>query len=86
MKNWGKGLCLGTGLLAAATLLGCSSATESPSSASIGGKGNPADEYCVQAGGKVVTRQNADGTYSLCSFSDGVQVDSCELYRANHNG
>lgn len=86
MGNMGKVFFIAGSLLVIGAIQGCSSEPERPNSPMIGGKGNPADAYCVESGGKVISRQNAQGAYSLCSFPDGVQIDTWELYRANHKG
>ncbi|GKX54177.1 hypothetical protein SOASR030_02890 [Leminorella grimontii] len=86
MGNKVKAFYVAASLLAISAIQGCSSEAERSNSPRIGGQGNPADVYCVESGGKVIPKQNAQGAYSLCSFPDGVQVDTWELYRANHKG
>ncbi|AWH87738.1 putative hemolysin [Limnobaculum parvum] len=77
--------CIVSGLFVVALIQGCSSGSKTQDASVIGGKGNPADIYCTSVGGKVQPRQNAKGSYSVCSFKDGIQLDTWELYRANHN-
>lgn len=44
-------------------------------------RGNPADLYCEQVGGKAVTLESANGESSLCQFQDGSSIDSWTLFR-----
>lgn len=74
------------GLFTVGLIQGCSHSGQQNSqhASTIGGKGNPADVYCSQKGGKVQLKQNAKGNYSVCTFPDGLQIDTWDLYRENH--
>ncbi|MBK5072371.1 DUF333 domain-containing protein [Budviciaceae bacterium CWB-B4] len=84
MRKMIKVACITSGLFVAALIQGCSTGSKTQDVSAIGGQGNPADTYCTSVGGKVQPRQNAKGSYSVCSFKDGLQLDTWELYRANH--
>ncbi|AKJ41837.1 putative hemolysin [Pragia fontium] len=84
MSNQLKVICVFLGALGLGLLQGCAVEKNTRDVSTIGGKGNPADVYCSSVGGKVQAKQNVKGAYSVCSFSDGLQVDTWELYRANH--
>jgi uncharacterized protein len=46
------------------------------------GIANPASEHCVELGGEVELREDADGAqHGVCVFPDGVECDEWELYR-----
>ena len=46
------------------------------------GLANPASEHCVEVGGRVDIREDADGNqYGFCVFPDGSECDEWALYR-----
>lgn len=45
------------------------------------GLANPASEYCVSIGGKVVMRDTPDGQAGDCHLADGRVVDEWTLFR-----
>ncbi len=48
------------------------------------GMANPASVYCVEQGGKLVSRETAAGTVSDCHLPDGTVVEEWDFYRKNH--
>ena len=49
------------------------------------GMPNPASVYCIEQGGKLETRSDADGNQSgLCIFPDGTKRNQWDFWRANH--
>jgi inhibitor of cysteine peptidase len=67
--------------LCLAILTGCGSGTtaEQPSEP---GLANPASEYCVEQGGRVEIRADADGAeQGFCVFSDGSECEEWAFHR-----
>ncbi|MDO4642049.1 MAG: DUF333 domain-containing protein [Neisseria sp.] len=49
------------------------------------GMPNPASEYCVQQGGKLEVKKDAEGgEYALCHLPDGTVIEEWEFFRKNH--
>jgi len=49
------------------------------------GMANPASEYCVKQGGKLIPQKDKDGgEYSLCQLPNGQTVEEWELFRKDH--
>lgn len=72
-------LVLGSVLLAA-NVHGAENAPESRV-----GIGNPASEYCIQQGGKLEVKKDAEGReYALCHLPDGTIIEEWELFRSRH--
>jgi uncharacterized protein len=66
-------------ILVAIVMTGCGDAeTNEPTP----GVANPASEYCVEQGGMIEIREDAQGDqYGVCIFDDGSECDEWELYR-----
>ncbi len=47
--------------------------------------GNPASSYCIDEGGKLEIRANAEGEYEVCVFDDGSECDEWEFFRQTCN-
>lgn len=47
--------------------------------------GNPASAYCIDEGGRLVIRTNAEGEYGVCVFDDGSECDEWEFFRQTCN-
>lgn len=46
---------------------------------------NPASVFCVEQGGKLEIRKNADGSeYGMCHLPDGRVVEEWAFFRAAH--
>lgn len=48
------------------------------------GMANPASVFCEEQGGKTITKDGADGQYSVCQLADGTEVEEWEYFR-QHN-
>lgn len=48
------------------------------------GLANPASVFCEEQGGSVRMEEGAEGTYGICVFPDGTEVDEWEYWRRNH--
>ncbi|MDD5071388.1 MAG: DUF333 domain-containing protein [Patescibacteria group bacterium] len=42
---------------------------------------NPASQYCLEQGGELEIRENADGQYGVCKFSDGSECEEWAFFR-----
>lgn len=72
---------LATLILAVAVLAGCTSGT-TPEQPSEPGLANPASEYCVEQGGRVDIRADADGDeQGFCVFPDGSECEEWAFFR-----
>ncbi len=58
------------------------SATQSQDPMKIG-MPNPASQYCVEQGGKLEIKNEANGQVGYCHLPDGRVVEEWELYRAS---
>ncbi|HHQ4305040.1 TPA: putative hemolysin [Serratia fonticola] len=69
-----------------ALLQGCTVKTndDAPAPPKVIGMANPAAVYCIQIGGKLNPKQNAQGQYSTCTLSNGQEIESWELFRRDH--
>jgi len=47
---------------------------------------NPASEYCIEQGGRVELRQEANGTVGYCHLPDGRVVEEWTLFRSKTGG
>ncbi|OVZ62609.1 MULTISPECIES: DUF333 domain-containing protein [unclassified Pigmentiphaga] len=47
---------------------------------------NPASEYCIEQGGRVELRQEANGTVGYCHLPDGRVVEEWMLFRSKTGG
>jgi len=46
---------------------------------------NPASQYCIDQGGKLIPQKDKDGgEYSLCQLPDGQKIEEWELFRKDH--
>lgn len=48
------------------------------------GLANPASVYCVSLNGKLITKSNDKGDYSICQLPDGTQIEEWQLFRRDH--
>ena len=46
------------------------------------GMSNPASEFCIQQGGKLEIRQEAEGEAGYCHLPDGRVVEEWAFFRA----
>ena len=68
-------------ILVAVVMTGCAGA-EINDIEPTPGVANPASEYCVEEGGQVEIRQDAQGgEFGVCIFDDGSECEEWELYR-----
>jgi putative hemolysin len=68
-------------VLTAAVLAGCAVDTTAEQPADTG-LANPASEYCVEQGGRVEIRTDADGgEQGFCVFSDGSECEEWAYFR-----
>ena len=42
---------------------------------------NPASQYCLEQGGELEIRENAEGQYGVCKFSDGSECEEWAFFR-----
>ena len=71
-------LCGGTLVLSA-----CST-TKTPTPQKIG-MPNPASQYCIDHGGKLEMKKNANGdAYAYCILPDGRVIEEWQLFRQDH--
>jgi putative hemolysin len=45
------------------------------------GLANPASTFCVEQGGELEMRENEDGQYGVCKFTDGSECEEWAFYR-----
>ncbi|WP_130802612.1 putative hemolysin [Acinetobacter ihumii] len=63
-------------------LLACSTTQQPPKKI---GMPNPASEYCIQQGGKLDMKKDANGnSYSNCILPDGRVIEEWQLFRQDH--
>jgi uncharacterized protein len=68
-------------ILVAVVMTGCADA-EINDIEPTPGVANPASEYCVEEGGQVEIREDAQGgEFGVCTFDDGSECEEWELYR-----
>ena len=71
-------LCGGTLVLSAC------SPTKTPTPQKIG-MPNPASQYCIDQGGKLEMKKNANGdAYANCILPDGRVIEEWQLFRQDH--
>lgn len=79
-----KKLLLGT-LIVTSTIL---SACNGVSSEGNGGQiqiPNPASQYCIDQGGKLIPQKDKDGNeYSLCKLPNGQTIEEWKLFKKDH--
>ncbi|WOE33082.1 MULTISPECIES: DUF333 domain-containing protein [unclassified Acinetobacter] len=46
---------------------------------------NPASQYCVQQGGQIEIKQEADGAVGYCHFADGQVVEEWSFFHQNQS-
>ena len=69
--------------LALVSLTACSSVQHKDSTPPKIGSPNPASQYCVEQGGKLEIRNEANGQVGYCKLPNGEVVEEWELFRAN---
>ena len=45
------------------------------------GIANPASTYCIEQGGKLEIRENAEGQYGMCILPDGTECEEWKYFR-----
>lgn len=69
--------------LAFVSLTACSSAQHKDSTPPKIGSPNPASQYCVEQGGKLEIRNEANGQVGYCHLPNGQVVEEWKLFRDN---
>ncbi len=69
--------------LALVSLTACSSAQHKDSTPPKIGSPNPASQYCVEQGGKLEIRNEANGQVGYCHLPNGQVVEEWKLFRDN---
>ena len=64
------------------TATACSQVKESQQNVPLLGQANPASEYCIQQGGQLNIKEEANGQVGYCHFADGRVVEEWALIRA----
>lgn len=68
--------------MAASTILTACNSTPSQNNEKPIGMANPASEYCIKQGGKLIPKKDKDGgEYALCQLPNGQTIEEWELYR-----
>lgn len=62
-------------------LASCAKSAEQPATPSQVEVANPASEYCVQQGGKLEMRENAEGQYGVCILPNGGECEEWAFFR-----
>lgn len=72
-------------ILCGSTLvLSACSTTKTPTPQKIG-MPNPASQYCIDQGGKLEMKKNANGdAYANCILPDGRVIEEWQLFRQDH--
>ena len=65
------------------SLAACSAAPQPPAQQPQVGLANPASVHCVEKGGKLEIRKEADGQTGYCHLPDGRVVEEWALFRAD---
>ncbi|HVP94135.1 MAG TPA: DUF333 domain-containing protein [Methanoregulaceae archaeon] len=61
--------------------------TMAPPTGNATGMANPASVYCVQVGGNLSIKKDAQGNeYGMCNFPNGTSYDEWALFRGEVNG
>ena len=71
-------------LLIAVSLITVGCSQDKKEASVMVGKANPASVYCVVQGGKVIMKQEEQGTVGYCHFNDGKVVEEWTLYRESN--
>ena len=45
------------------------------------GIANPASTYCIEQGGKLEIKENAEGQYGVCILPDGTECEEWKYFR-----
>lgn len=69
--------------LALVSLTACSSVQHKDSTPPKIGSPNPASQYCVEQGGKLEIRNEANGQVGYCHLPNGQVVEEWKLFRDN---
>ncbi|MFH7807925.1 I78 family peptidase inhibitor [Acinetobacter sp. BSP-153] len=72
------------GLIVAA-LSGCSTAQKNDAEKPNIGMANPASTYCVEQGGKLEIRKEANGEVGYCHLPNGQVIEEWELFRTSQS-
>ena len=84
MKAMKKSVSLTTVLLLAACAGSGDKTGDSQNTPAVG-MANPASVFCVEKGGRLEAKKDADGgEYALCHLPDGRVIEEWEYFCANH--
>lgn len=72
------------GLMVAA-ISGCSTAQKNETEKPTLGMANPASTYCVEQGGKLEIRKEANGEVGYCHLPNGQIIEEWALFRASQS-
>lgn len=72
-----------TSLLLILPITACTSIDQSQSSATKIGLANPASEYCIAQGGKLLIKNEHNGQVGYCTLPNGTEMEEWALYRAS---
>lgn len=72
------------GLMVAA-ISGCSTAQKNETEKPTLGMANPASTYCVEQGGKLEIRKEANGEVGYCHLPNGQVIEEWALFRASQS-
>ncbi|ANF83118.1 hemolysin [Acinetobacter sp. NCu2D-2] len=67
----------------ASLMTACTTSQETTSTPPKIGMANPASQYCVEQGGKLEIRNEADGQVGYCHLANGQVIEEWALFRAN---
>ncbi|MPW44677.1 DUF333 domain-containing protein [Acinetobacter guerrae] len=72
-------------ILCGSTLVLPACTTSQPHTSQKIGMANPASQYCIEQGGKLEMKKNANGDeYANCILPDGRVVEEWQLFRQDH--
>ena len=63
----------------------CTSMDQTQSTSTKIGLANPASEYCIAQGGKLVIKNEKNGQIGYCTLPNGSEIEEWALYRANNS-
>lgn len=66
-------------------LVGCSTVQESAELKPKIGSPNPASQYCIEQGGKLEMRSEANGQAGYCHLKDGQVIEEWKLLKESQN-
>ena len=72
-----------TALLLILPITACTSMDQSQLSATKIGLANPASEYCIAQGGKLLIKNESNGQVGYCTLPNGTELEEWALYRAS---